>query len=43
MPVIAPAGRTTTHRLGRPSFVNDGLSWANWNRRTFTKKSIAAS
>ena len=26
MPVAPPAGRTTTHRFGRPSFVVDGTS-----------------
>jgi hypothetical protein len=42
-PVAAPGGRTTTHRLGRPSFVTDGESSTSSKPSALTKKLIAGS
>ena len=42
-PVPPPGGRTTTHRLGRPSLVSDGESSATSKPSTPVKNSIAAS
>ena len=42
-PVPAPGGRTTTQRLGRPSFVRDGESSASSKPSVPTKKSMAGS
>jgi hypothetical protein len=42
-PVAAPGGRTTTHRLGRPSFVRDGESSTSSKPSAFTKNPMAES
>jgi hypothetical protein len=42
-PVTAPGGRTTTCRLGRPSFVSDGESSTSSKPITSTKNLIAGS
>jgi hypothetical protein len=43
MPVCPPGGRTTTQRLGRPSFVRAGESSASSNPSARVKKAIASS
>ncbi len=42
-PVAPPRGRTTTQRLGRPSFVNAARSSTSSKPKVFTKKWIAGS
>ena len=42
-PVAAPGGRTTTHRLGRPSFVRAGESSTSSKPSASTKKLTAGS